>query len=198
MEHYYSRKPTSTITPQVLSLRINGLTYTFNSAAGVFSKDHIDPGTSTLLALAQLPTTGRILDLGCGIGIIGIVVQREHPKLTVSMSDVNERAVSLAKRNAAKNKVKPDIRAGDGLRPWEDEKFSTILFNPPQHAGKEVCFRLMQEAHAHLAPGGTLQLVIRRNKGGGSYSAEMERVFGNVEEIGKQSGFGVYVSEKCT
>lgn len=196
VDHYFSRKPTSAIAPRLLRTTVSGIPLRLVAGGGVFSGQRIDAGTVVLLEFAQLPE-GKVLDLGCGYGVVGIWVKRKHPSLEICMSDVNERAVTLAKQNARANGVSADIRTGDGLLPWEGIQFSSILLNPPQHAGKEICFRLMQEAHAHLAVGGTLQLVIRRNKGGKSFSAEMERVFGNVHEIGKAKGYGVYVSRKA-
>ena len=195
-EHYYSPKPTSAVKPKVLQIRLGGMQYSLHTASGVFSKEGLDQGTAVLLEFMQLPDEGMVLDLGCGIGIVGIVVKRRKPKLQVCMSDVNGRAVRLAQRNAKENKVAAEVRYGDGFAPWEGVEFSAVLLNPPQHAGKEVCFRLIQEAYGHLMPNGTLQLVIRRNKGGASFSEEMERVFGNVEEVGKRSGFGVYGSRR--
>lgn len=195
-EQYYTKKPTSPLKPKQLSVLVRGQRLQLQTGSGVFSKNHLDLGTTALLEHMQLPESGIVLDLGCGIGIVGITVKRMRAALTVCMSDVNSRAVSLAKQNCAANAVSAEVRAGDGFATWPDTKFTAVLLNPPQHAGKEVCFRLMQGAHAHLVIGGNLQVVMRRNKGGESYAAEMERIFGNVREVGKRKGFGVYVSVK--
>jgi len=143
----------------------------------------------------QLPAEGTVLDLGCGIGVVGIVVKSFHSLLSVCLSDVNERAIRLAQQNAALNNVSVEIRSGEGLAPW-NRQFDAILLNPPQHAGKEICFRLMTEAQCRLKTGGSLQIVVRRNKGGKSFSEQMELIFGNVTEMGKKKGYGVYRSIK--
>jgi 16S rRNA (guanine1207-N2)-methyltransferase len=74
--------------------------------------------------------------------------------------------------------------------------FDTILLNPPQTAGKKLCFELIEESKAHLKKDGLLQLVARHNKGGKDLSKKMLEVFGNVEPTAKEAGFRVYVSKR--
>ena len=74
--------------------------------------------------------------------------------------------------------------------------FDTILLNPPQKAGKDVCFRMIEEAPNHLKEDGTLQIVATHNKGGKTLAKKMEEVFGNVDSIVKKGGVRVYLSRK--
>ena len=195
-EHYFTKIPRSTLKKSIIRCTVAGISVLLHSGSGVFSKDKLDTGTAVLLEHMVLPKTGQVLDLGCGIGIVGIVVKRKAQDLEVFMSDINERAVQLAKKNAKENRVDAEVRSGDGFAPWEGEKFDCILLNPPQHAGKDTCFQLIEGASKHLTHKGTFQLVARRKKGGASLAKHMEDIFGNVEEIGKKSGFGVWVSRK--
>ncbi|MCK5139036.1 MAG: extracellular solute-binding protein [Thermodesulfovibrionia bacterium] len=75
------------------------------------------------------------------------------------------------------------------------DKFNTILVNPPQTAGKEICFQIIDNAKNHLKERGLLQLVARHNKGGSVLEKRMNQVFGNVEQVAKGSGYRIYVSE---
>ena len=78
------------------------------------------------------------------------------------------------------------------------DKFDTILVNPPQTAGKDICFQIIDEAKNHLNNNGLLQLVARHNKGGSVLEKHMKEIFGNVEQIVKGSGYRVYISKHLT
>ena len=84
------------------------------------------------------------------------------------------------------------ILLGDGYETVKDKKFDVILLNPPQHAGKDLCFRLIEQAKDHLTGKGSLQIVARHQKGGKPLKRKMGEVFGNVEVIGRGSGYQVY------
>jgi len=74
-------------------------------------------------------------------------------------------------------------------------KFDTILVNPPQTAGKQLCFEMIEKSKEFLKKTGTLQLVARHNKGGKTLSLKMQEVFGNVKDIAKKSGYRVYLTQ---
>ena len=76
------------------------------------------------------------------------------------------------------------------------EKFDTILLNPPQTAGKALCFRMIEESFKHLNEKGSLQVVARHKKGGKGISEKMESVFGSFKIKAIKSGFRVYASWK--
>ena len=76
-----------------------------------------------------------------------------------------------------------------------NENFDIILLNPPQTAGKKLCFKLIEDAKSHLLQNGSLQLVARHNKGGKELSKKMLEVFGNVKDIAKSSGYRIYISK---
>jgi len=113
----------------------------------------------------------------------------------VLLTDINERAIYLAKKNILLNGVKADARASD-LFSGIPEKFDTILLNPPQSAGKKLCFQMIEKSKEHLNKEGLLQLVARPRKGGKTLAGKMKEVFGNVEVIAKGAGFSVYASKK--
>jgi len=137
-----------------------------------------------------------VLDLGCGIGVIGISVKLLYPKTKVLLSDINERAIMLSKKNIENLKLENIDAIKSDIFSDIKKEFDAILVNPPQTAGKEVCFKIIEESLNHLKEKGLLQLVARHKKGGLSLKEKMLSVFGNVRETAKESGFRVYVSEK--
>lgn len=196
-EHYFTEKPTSKYVAYAIEAVLRGKRLKFKTASGMFSPQRIDKGTELLINSAIIDTGWSVLDLGCGYGPVGIAIKKAFPSATVVMSDINERAVAVAKENAEINKVTVDVRQSEVFSKFKDaEKFDTILLNPPQTAGKKVCFQMIEESIKHLKKDGLLQMVARHKKGGKSLSEKMEDVFGNVEESAKRSGYRIYVSKR--
>jgi 16S rRNA G1207 methylase RsmC len=133
--------------------------------------------------------------LGCGYGPVGITLKKAFPETKVSMTEINQRAVMLAKKNAKLNHADVKIAQGNLYESVAEEKFDIILVNPPMAAGKKLCFEIIEKAKEHLTDKGTLQLVARHQKGGRELEKKMQEVFGNVEEISKKSGFRIYLSK---
>jgi 16S rRNA (guanine1207-N2)-methyltransferase len=195
-EHYYSKKQTSALVKRRWAIGIGGRVLQFETASGTFSPKRLDTGTKALLDAMQLPREGNVLDLGCGNGMVGIAAAAENAKLHVVLSDVNSRAATEAKSNIKRNRLKNAVAVQSDLFEKLTERFDCILSNPPISAGKDVVFAMVSQSFGNLNPGGSLQMVARSKKGGASISGEMGRIFGNVETIGRQSGFHVYKSVK--
>ncbi|MBS3108285.1 class I SAM-dependent methyltransferase [Candidatus Woesearchaeota archaeon] len=191
MEHYFSEKQNSKLDLKKINVKSKNLDFNVFSAKGVFSKNRLDKGTKLLIENAIV--RGKVLDLGCGIGIVGICIKKLNQKLDVTMSDVNERALEIAKMNSKNLDVK--IVKSDVFNNL-DEEFDVILLNPPQAAGKETCFRMIRESFEHLKKNGFFELVARHNKGGKTYMNYMKEIFGNVKDIVKESGYRVYLAKK--
>jgi len=192
MSHYYSATQESPFVPKKVHALISGKDYTFFSGAGVFSKDAVDYGTKLLAEHMQIGKNDRVLDLGCGIGVLGRVAA-EKTKNDVVLVDVNARAVALARMNT-KGMKQVKVLQSDGYAAVAEEKFDVILLNPPQTAGKKICFALIEGAKEHLHSRGSLQVVARHNKGGETLSKHMAEVFGNIETLVKRGGYRVYIS----
>ncbi|NTV22793.1 MAG: class I SAM-dependent methyltransferase [Nanoarchaeota archaeon] len=176
-----------------LTFRFPDCSFDMFTGSGVFSKSSLDNGTSVLLRHMQIKPKDRVLDLGCGIGTVGVYVKKKNPEAEVILSDTNERAVFLAKKNLKLYHLDCPVIISDVFSKI-DGSFDVILLNPPQAAGKDVCFAMIEGAARHLVPNGSLQLVARHAKGGASFEKKMSNVFGNVSQIGKKSGFTVYKS----
>jgi 16S rRNA G1207 methylase RsmC len=190
-EHYFTKKPTSELREQVITVLLKGEEYTFYTGSSMFSPSKVDLGTRVLIAHAKVEPERSLLDLGCGYGPVGIVFAKIAK---VTMTDVNERAVKYARKNAKVNNVKIEVLSGDMYDAVEGKKFDVILLNPPQAAGKKVCNVMIEQAPKYLKKGGNLQIVARHQKGGKQFELKMQEVFGNVEILGRKSGYRVYMS----
>lgn len=189
MPHYYDKEQSSELRVNEIKTRIRGNDLVFKTASGVFGKKKVDPGS--LLLAEKCVVEGRVLDLGCGYGPVGISIAKAFPN-DVVMTDVNRRAVLMARDNAKLNNVEVEVLQGDGYEKVKG-KFGTILLNPPQSAGKDLCLRLIKDAREYLEKGGSIQIVVRHQKGGKDISSKMEEFYGNVEVVAKKSGYRVYL-----
>lgn len=195
MQHYYSAEQKSELKIKKINQKISEIEFFFYTSSGIFSKKRIDKGTLLLAESMAVKKNSKILDIGCGIGILGITAAKLF-NANVVMSDINKRAVMLAEKNCILNNVECEVCQGNLYEKIKQNDFDVVLSNPPQTAGKEICFKLIEQSEKYLKSGGNLQLVARHNKGGKTLSKKMQEVFGNVKVIGKKAGYWVYGSVK--
>lgn len=171
-----------------------GNKFTFLTDNGVFSKDGLDFGSRLLLESIPLEEVGgKILDMGCGYGVFGIVIS----KLTsahVDMVDVNLRALHLATRNAKENSASNVSIFESNVYQNVSSKYSSIVTNPPIRAGKKVVYDIVMNAKNYLEDDGKLFLVIRKEQGAKSLIVDLEKIY-NVDILKKSKGFFII---KCS
>ncbi|QTA37628.1 class I SAM-dependent methyltransferase [Thermosipho ferrireducens] len=195
-EHYYTQKPTTPLRIKYAELILkNAHKYIFKTPSGVYSFGKIDKASKILIE-HSIAKSGKVLDLGCGYGVIGITLKKEYPEIELYMSDINERAVEFAKINAKDNNVEATIKAGNLYSVWENMVFDHIVSNPPIVAGKKVWMEIVEKAPEFLKDGGTLEIVAFHNKGGKRIKEFMNEIFGNVKDTWKEGGIRVYLSVK--
>lgn len=196
-EQYFSRRPTSRRAPAEVRVSIRGHGFVFTSDAGVFSRGRLDRGTELLLEALDLGACESVLDLGCGYGVLGIVAARLSDGGRMILTDVNERAVALARRNLQANGIRnAEVRLGELYAPVADLRFDHIVCNPPIRAGRAVVDRIVSEAPDHLQEGGRLWLVARTRQGADSLRGRMAAVFGDAEVVRRGSGYKVLRATK--
>ena len=173
---------------------IRGKKFTFNSDNGVFSKSGVDFGSRLLLDFIPLEEVGgKILDLGCGYGVIGIVLN----KLTganVDMVDVNLRALHLTEMNVAANKCQNINVFESNVYENINTKYTSIVTNPPIRAGKKVIYDMLFNAKEYLTDDGNLYFVIRKQQGAKSMMSDLEKEY-NLEILEKKKGYYII---KCS
>lgn len=169
--HYFSPAPGGDGQRQRLQVRLRGRELEVVTAAGVFSGDRVDLGTRVLLReVPDPPSTGDLLDLGCGWGPIALAMAQAAPRARVWAVDVNERALELVRENARALRL-AGITAvtPDGVP--ADVRFSAIWSNPPIRVGKEALHALLLTWLPRLTDDGAAYLVVQRNLGADSLHA---------------------------
>ena len=167
-EHYFSAQPASAEERRPLTVRLAGRDLQLETASGIFSPNHVDDGTQLLLDEApQPPAHGHLLDIGCGWGPIALTLALESPEATVWAIDVNERALDVLRRNAARLGLS-NIHA---VRPEEvptDIRFAAIWSNPPIRVGKAELHALLEHWLPRLDESAEAWLVVLKNLGADS------------------------------
>ena len=191
-DQYYTAKPASRRREATIRATIQGRVLVFVTDAGVFSRGKLDRGTELLGRNLAVAPDAAVLDVGCGYGVLGILAATLAPNGRVVMTDVNERAIDLAARNIRANAVPhAEARMGSLYEPVAGETFDAIVCNPPLRAGKDVVFRIVDEAPIHLKPGGVLWTVARTSQGAKSLEAKIAERFGGCETLARGSGYRV-------
>lgn len=191
MGHYFDENPQTAHDRKEISFRFSSVNYTFVTDSSLFSKDKVDTGTQILLgAVAKCGTGNKVLDLGCGYGVVGVVLNRMFG-CSVDACDVNRRAVECSVSNAQRNNAKVRAIVSDGFENLTDT-YDDIVLNPPIRAGKAVIYRLFEDSYRHLNDGGHLWIVIRKQHGALSAQKKLEEIFSEVEFVDRDKGFHVY------
>jgi len=163
--------------------------FVFATDAGLFSKGHIDPATEILLS--TMPAlSGSLLDLGCGYGVIGIVLAKTYG-LKLTQADVNQAAVDLTIQNAKANGVTAEAIQSDCFDSIPG-CYETITLNPPIHAGKAVTYRMYEESISHLNTGGKFYIVTLKKHGAESTEDKLTSIYENCETVYKKKGVYVF------
>ncbi|MBR0033836.1 MAG: class I SAM-dependent methyltransferase [Bacilli bacterium] len=198
MSHYFINDESLGSSPRQVRYVINDVAFSLSSDIGVFSKSELDWGSRVLIeTLLPLSLGESLLDLGCGIGPIGLTLAYFHPRLNVTCSDVNTRALVLCEKNAQTLALSHRVTCLQSDIYIEIEgKFHSIVSNPPIRAGKKVTYRIYDEAKEHLEDGGSLYVVVRKAQGAESVKKHLEEVFGNVTILKKSKGYFVLMATK--
>ena len=138
MGHYFINDENLKSEIKEYSVSINNTIFKFKTDNGVFSKGKIDFGSKLLIeTVLNENLCGDGLDLGCGYGVIGIVVNKLLG-LHMDMVDVNKRAIHLSKMNIKENACSEiDAFESDGYTNI-NKKYDFIITNPPIRVGKKV------------------------------------------------------------
>lgn len=160
---------------------------------GLFSPRGADMGTLSMVSAVELESGQKLLDLGCGAGLVGIAAAKVLGEENVWMTDVDPAAVRCAAENAKRNGVENvHLCCGDALDAVDASGFDWILSNPPYHADFSVAKKFIEKGFNRLKLGGKLVMVVKRELW---YRNKLTAIFGGVrmQEIG---GYFVFTAEK--
>ncbi|MCC3779822.1 methyltransferase [Streptomyces sp. UNOB3_S3] len=172
----------------------SGMTVT--NHAGIFCADRLDIGTRFYLAhLPERRGPERVVDLGCGNGVVGTAAALANPEAELLFTDESHQAVASAEATFREN-AGPDavatFRVGDGLEGVPASSVDLVLNNPPFHSHQATtdtaARRMFAGARDALRPGGELWVVGNRHLG---YHVRLRRLFGGCEVVASDPKFVV-------
>ena len=178
---------------KLLQVEILGQQVSLETRPGLFSPEHVDRGTLAMLSHVKIASGMRIMDLGCGCGVVGIVAAKIAGEENVFMSDADPMAVATARRNAERNGVSGvHICVSDGFQSVDASGFDLILSNPPYQTDFSVAKGFIEKGFNRLKIGGKLYMVTKRREW---YKNKIVSVFGGVE-IRETDGYFVFIAER--
>jgi 16S rRNA (guanine1207-N2)-methyltransferase len=191
-DHYFSSSPRSDFSTRTIRVRLAGRDLDLVTAGGVFSPEHLDQGTRVLLdSVPPPPAAGHLLDLGTGWGPIALSLALQSPDTTVWAVDVNERALDLVRRNAARYGITSINAALPGDVP-ADLRFAAIWSNPPIRVGKQELHTMLAQWLPRLEADATAWLVVAKHLGAESLQRWLAEELGlDVERAANSKGFRV-------
>ncbi len=198
MSHYYDLDPTLASKERRIEFDINGTHMSLYTDNGVFSKSKLDEGSEILLkAILPLQLGEKILDIGAGYGPIGLTIAKSKLTASVTLADVNPRAVALCEKNARLLGLNDRVTCLESdLYEKIEGPYDSIVANPPIRAGKKVTYALYDGAYQHLIDGGYFYFVIRKAQGASSASQYVKEVFGNITMVTRSKGYHIYMARK--
>ncbi|AIY16506.1 methyltransferase [Pimelobacter simplex] len=190
-EHYFSADPSVAFQRAPVRAEVWGHELDLVSGSGVFAQGRVDIGTAVLFRETEPPAGGRVLDLGCGYGVIGLAVAVAVPGAVVTAVDVNQRAVLLANENAEALGVTDRYAASTPEEVDPAATYDEIWSNPPIRIGKAALHELLLTWLPRLAPGGRAVLVVGKNLGADSLQRWLGEQGFPAERIASAKGFRV-------
>lgn len=196
MKHYFDQIQDVQSVPVNVSCWCESKKLIFQTDHGVFSYGRVDEASYLLVESFPKLEHEKVLDLGCGYGLIGIYLKTKYPDIQLTQIDINERAVECCKQNAKDNGIASTILQSDAFESLADAVFDVIVLNPPIHAGKEVCEHLYAQSYHHLNKGGTFAICIRKKHGAESTIASLTEIGFQVDTVQKEKGIWLLFLKK--
>jgi 16S rRNA (guanine1207-N2)-methyltransferase len=177
----------------VITETIKGFELLFETDAGCFSPQYVDKGTLAMLSFAAFGSADKILDLGCGYGVVGILAAKFSDPNNVYLTDIHRAAIQCAKRNVILNKVEGvQVIQSNAYENLDETGFDVILSNPPYHADFSVAKVFIEKGFNRLALGGRFFMVTKRKEW---YKNKFIAIFGGVK-IHEKDDYYVFEAEK--
>jgi len=162
----------------VIVANIFGVELRFEIAPGLFSPTGPDRGSLAMLSRIRFEPDDKVLDLGCGYGLVGIYIARRIGAERIWMVDSDPVATEYTSRNLALNGLSGvTVVKSEGFRDLRETKFTKIVCNPPYHVDFSVPKHFIEKGFNRLVVGGSLWMVTRRKTW---YANKLRSVFGGV------------------
>lgn len=178
------------------TVSVNDQSFEVASVPGVFNHGKLDDGTRLLLEQIAVPYKGKVLDFGCGAGIIATYLGLKTPELRLNCLDVSALAVYATEQTLKRNNLEGNVILSDGMQAVSGQ-FDLIISNPPFHTGISTDYQIAEDFLAlskqFLKPKGKLTIVANSFL---KYQPILEAQFGEYETIAKNNKFAVYHAQK--
>jgi 16S rRNA (guanine1207-N2)-methyltransferase len=179
----------------MITATVNGVELRLETAPGLFSPRAVDTGTLAMLSRVRFAPGDKVLDLGCGYGVVGLVAARLGRPERVWLVDKDPSAVEIARVNLAANGAKgATVVLSDGFRSFFETGFDKILCNPPYQADFAVPKHFIEKGFNRLVVGGSLFMVTKRELW---YRNKITSIFGGVK-VSEIDGYFVFEATKKT
>ncbi|MDX1303361.1 16S rRNA (guanine(1207)-N(2))-methyltransferase RsmC [Photobacterium sp.] len=176
-------------------INVAGVELTVRSLPGVFSHGELDKGSELLLNTLP-PLRGRVLDFGCGAGVIGAVMKAKNPRIELELCDISALALASARETFEVNNLTATFTATDVYSALEG-RYNYLISNPPFHAGLKTFYRATEDfiaqAPDHLLERGKLIVVANSFL---RYPPLIEQSLGQCEISAKTNKFNIYSATK--
>lgn len=174
------------------SIEIQGINLEIAALPGVFSQEGLDKGTDILLHHLPETMTGKVLDFGCGAGVIAGLIGKKYSDIDLTLVDVSALALKSAEKTLAINKLAGSYLASNSLSEVTG-RYQHIVSNPPFHQGIKTHYRatesFLEGIRTHMQPGASIHIVANSFL---RYRPIMEKAIGKTEIICQEKGFTVY------
>jgi 16S rRNA (guanine1207-N2)-methyltransferase len=194
-DHYFTADPSVPFKRSTFTCEVWGRSLTLTSGSGVYSNGRLDIGTAALFRETEPPSGGRILDLGCGYGVIGLAIASTSSGVVTGV-DVNERALLLANENAASLGLADRFVAMTPGAVDPEATYDEIWSNPPIRIGKDALHSLLLTWLPRLAPRGRAVMVVGKNLGGDSLQRWLTEQGYPTTRLASAKGFRVLESRR--
>lgn len=177
----------------MLNINIRDINMKFKTSNEVFSPKNADKGTLAMLSVVEFDGNDKVLDLGCGYGIVGIFSSKITGSTNVVMTDIDSKAIELARENIVLNDVQGiRLYQSDGFKNIDEKDFTVILSNPPYHTDFFVPKEFIEKGFNRLSTGGKMYMVTKRKDW---YKNKLISIFGGVR-IWEIDGYYVFMAMK--
>lgn len=183
--------------PYPVCYQLENTDYRICNHANVFSRDSLDIGTRFLLQHLPDDSAYRdFIDLGCGNGVVGLLLAERYPEAHIRFVDESFMAVDSARENfqaAFGPRRTADFMVNDGLNGFPAQSADCVVCNPPfhqQHAiGDQIAWQMFQQAHTVLRKGGELRIIGNRHL---NYQLSLKKLFGQYDRVANNAKFVIY------
>lgn len=176
-------------------ITVDGVQLTIASLPGVFSQQKLDVGTELLLSNLPSNMAGKVLDFGCGAGVISCFIGKKFSGTNLSLLDVSALALTSAQESLALNGLSGNVFPSNSLSDV-NEHYQHVVSNPPFHQGVKTHYQASEDFLAginkKLNKAGNITIVANSFL---RYQPIMETHIGTTHVITKDKGFTIYQAQ---